>query len=138
MYIKRNVSKKTSFKLELAPLIDVIFILLIFFAVSSTLMLQNKGIKLELPTAETSVKQLKGINISLTSKDAIKLNKKSIPLNQLEAKIKHAIEKNKNTPILFFADKKCRYDKVIEVLDKIRLAGGSNIVLEAEKKRNVK
>ena len=136
MYIKRNTHTKTTFKLELAPLIDVIFILLIFFAVSSTLMLQNKGIKLDLPVAETTVKQQQGIQISLTATGQIKLNKKNISLSQIEPTLSKIINTQPNTPIIFFADRKSRYERVITILDKIRLAGGSNIVLKAEKKRN--
>lgn len=136
MFIQRLQQKKQTTKLELAPLIDVIFILLLFFAVSSTLVLQNKGIKLELPMAETSVKEKKGIFVSLTKEGTLKLNKETITHTKLQEKIQKLIQETPNIPISFFADRRVTYEHVITTLDHIRLAGGSNIVLEAEKKRD--
>lgn len=136
MYISRSQRKPAPIKLELTPLIDVIFILLIFFAVSSTLVLQDKGIKLELPTAETSVKNLKGIHVTLSKNGKIQIDKKTRSLAKVQETIESVIKSNPDTPILFFADRQVDYETVIRVLDEIRLGGGSNIVLEAEKKRD--
>ena len=57
--------KKQASRLELAPIIDIAFILLIFFAVSTSLLTNKQGIKLDLPTAGKVEKNPKGVVLSI-------------------------------------------------------------------------
>jgi biopolymer transport protein ExbD len=117
-------------------MLDVVFILLIFFAVSTTLVMNNKGIKLQLPAAESVVKQKKGVVVSIDKKERVFLNNVLVPEELLKSKISDLITSNPDTQVILNAHVTTPYQKVIRVLDDIRLGGGYDIVLQAEKKIN--
>lgn len=126
---------KRETKIELAPLIDVIFILLIFFAVSTSLIAEKTGIKLQLPNAETTTKNKKGMVISIDQNKRLYFDKKSIQDGDLAPLIKNTLLSNKTTQFIFQADKTTPYIRVIEILDIIRLSGATDLILEAKKPR---
>ena len=83
MLIKQR--KKKSFTIQLAPLIDVVFILLIFFAVSSSLISSNKAIPLDLPSANSAQSIKTELNISITKTLEFYINQQKIDPIQLES-----------------------------------------------------
>ena len=126
--------KKTLPKVELAPLIDIVFILLIFFAVSSSLISDNESIPLELPTASSSENNSPDIIISVKKSKEIYINSQKISFAQIPPLVIQALSKNPSTQVIINADKKLDYGFIISLLDKIRLSGCSNIALQVEKK----
>ena len=116
-------------------MLDVIFILLIFFAVSTTLIVHNKGIKLQLPAAESVAKQKKGLVVSINKQQKIFVDNKLISEELLRSKVMEAVQKNPDLHAVLDADVATPYQKVIRVLDDIRLGGCFDIVLQAEKKK---
>ena len=119
---------------ELAPLIDIVFILLIFFAVSSSLISDNESIPLELPTAVSSENNPPDLVISVKKTQEIYINSQKITIAQIPPIIIQALSSNPSTQVIINADKKLDYGFVISLLDKIRLSGCSNIALQVEKK----
>jgi biopolymer transport protein ExbD len=122
-------------RLEIAPLLDVIFILLIFFAVSTTVVMHN-GIKLQLPAAETVSEQKKGNILTIDRAQRVYINQKLISEQVISSKIADLVAKEKNIQVILKAHKSTPYDFVIRVLDDIRLGGCYDIVLEAKKQNN--
>lgn len=120
-------------RLELAPLIDIIFILLIFFAVSSTLVIKHQGIKLQLPSAESTAKQKKGANISIDKNHRLYLDEKPISIDLVTNRIASLLKDNSDLKVLINADESAPYSLVITVLDRIRLGGCFNVALQAKK-----
>ena len=119
---------------ELAPLIDIVFILLIFFAVSSSLISDNESIPLELPTAVSSENNPPDLIISVKKTQDIYINSQKITIAQIPPIIIQALSSNPSTQVIINADKKLDYGFIISLLDKIRLSGCSNIALQVEKK----
>tara|TARA_B100000427_G_scaffold143811_1_gene119774 strand:- start:3810 stop:4217 length:408 start_codon:yes stop_codon:yes gene_type:complete len=119
---------------ELAPLIDIVFILLIFFAVSSSLISDNESIPLELPTAVSSENNPPDLIISVKKTQDIYINSQKITIAQIPPIIIQALSSNPSTQVIINADKKLDYGFIIALLDKIRLSGCSNIALQVEKK----
>ena len=119
---------------ELAPLIDIVFILLIFFAVSSSLISDNESIPLELPTAVSSENTPPDLVISVKKTQEIYINSQKITIAQIPPIIIQALSSNPSTQVIINADKKLDYGFIIALLDKIRLSGCSNIALQVEKK----
>tara|TARA_A100001011_G_scaffold381134_1_gene449288 strand:- start:740 stop:1156 length:417 start_codon:yes stop_codon:yes gene_type:complete len=134
MYIKNRKSKTKGVKLDLTPLVDVIFILLLFFAVSTTMVISQQGIKLTLPTAETSEDQTKGIVISVDKHQRIFLDKEEISEKIIRYKIADLKSTHKKLQVLINADRTTPYSQVMRLLDEVRLGGCFNVVLEAKKK----
>ena len=124
---------KPFIRVEIAPLIDIIFILLIFFAVNTTLMINQQGLKLDLPSAISSEKNDKGVVISIDPKGKIFVKDTLIPLDQLRLTIKKILDIDPDSEMLLNSDKSIPYETIIAVLDQVRLAGSYNISLQTTK-----
>jgi biopolymer transport protein ExbD len=117
---------------ELAPFIDMVFTLLIFFAVTTTLMVQEKAIDLDLPAAESTVEQTPGIVISIDKNQDIHIDNDKVTADTLQASIARILQGKPDASFIFRADKTVPYDTVISTLDKARLGGAGKLFLEAE------
>ena len=131
MLIKQR--KKKSFTIQLAPLIDVVFILLIFFAVSSSLISSNKAIPLDLPSANSAQSIKTELNISITKTLEFYINQQKIDPIQLESIISQSFIENPDIIVVLNADKTIAYDTIISTLDTIRNAGCDQIALQVNK-----
>ncbi len=133
MIFKRRLKPIAS--VELVPMIDVIFQLVVFFMVSSTFII-TPGIKLNLPdsvTAEPVV--LSKIIITLVSPDKIYLNKEKGDLASLEKKLHNLAktsDKTKRT-VVIQGDKSVTYSLMVRVLDILRENGFTGINLRMKK-----
>ena len=125
--------KKKSFSIELAPLIDIVFILLIFFAVSSSLISTNKAIDLDLPTASSGQTVEPTLTISVDESLSLFIDQQQIDLNQLPTIISQSLIENNNLQVTLNADKSLPYENIINILDIIRLTGCSQIALQVNK-----
>ncbi len=125
--------KKSEPKIPLAPLIDIVFVLLIFFAVSSSLVSKNQGIPMDLPQASTVEKNKPNLTISIKKDGSIYYDKMKITINQISQIVTDYLEEDPDLQVNLGADKSLAYDNVIQVLDQIRISGCSNIALQTEK-----
>ena len=129
MALKRRV--KAEPEIPTGSMADIVFLLLVFFLVTTT-MNQDKGIGMQLPPAGESKKiQKKNIcNIWVNVAGEILINlEDSVPLAQLRANLQQRLKTNEKLIISLKADGETPYDKVISVLDKIKLAGAERISL---------
>jgi len=122
--------------LELAALIDIVFILLIFFAVNSSLITKNSSIPLTLPQSNTSQELSESITISLKGNNSIYINKQPIPRTNFVKHLQSLHPTEHHNSLILSADKSLPYDNIISLLDLIREAGWSKIALHVEKKVN--
>ncbi|MCM8782234.1 MAG: biopolymer transporter ExbD [Candidatus Omnitrophica bacterium] len=112
-------------QLDIAPLIDIVFQLLIFFMLTSSFIFQP-GIKINLPKAVTSeVLHEKSIIILITANNYIYLNDRVITMSELASRLRIAAKENK--PLLIKADRRASLGKVVEVWDLCREEGLSQI-----------
>ncbi len=124
MRFKRHIELEKG-RLDIAPLIDVIFLLLIFFMLTSTFISQQ-GIKVNLPGAVSS-KTLprEDMVIVITDSDSVVLNDRDVTIEQLDPRIaKAAVDKSN---IMIKADRRASMGKVVEVWDLCRDAGVKNV-----------
>ena len=96
-------------------------------------MVQDQGIKLQLPSAESVTKESKGLIISVHSKKNIKFKRKLIDLQQIKELISLELEEDSATQVIINADKSLPYEFVMSILDKVRLGGCFNVLLQATK-----
>ena len=124
MRFKRHVEFKKG-QLDIAPLIDVVFLLLIFFMLTSSYIFQP-GIKINLPKAVTSEAiHEQNLIITINDKDLIYLNNRPLTLKQLESHLKNAAREDR--PLLIKADRKASLGKVVQIWDMCREAGLTQI-----------
>ena len=112
-------------QIDIAPLIDIVFQLLIFFMLTSSFIIQP-GIKVNLPKAVTSeVVKFENIDILVTSENVTYLNGKVVTSRELKALLKQAAKRNKS--ILIKADKRASLGRVVEIWDMARQVGITQI-----------
>jgi len=132
MKFKRKVFLETG-HLDIAPLIDIIFLLLIFFMLTSSFIFQP-GIKINLPKALTSeVIQRENLIIFVTEDSALYINERPVNRDELSSRLKIAAKESK--PILIKADRKASLGKVVEVWDMCRTEGIDKINIATTQKR---
>ncbi len=117
---------------ELAPFIDMVFTLLIFFAVTTSLVVHDKTLDLDLPSAESTVEQTPGIVISIDKNRDIYLDDAAVTADTLQSSIAAILQSKPDAIFIFRADKTVPYDTIISTLDKTRLGGAVKLFLEAE------
>ena len=112
-------------QIDIAPLIDIVFQLLIFFMLTSSFVMQP-GIKVNLPKAVTSeVVKYENIEIMVTSESIIYLDGRIITMQEMKLLLKQAAKRNQS--ILIKADKRASLGRVVEIWDMARDLGITQI-----------
>ena len=119
---------------DLTPIIDVVFLILIFFLVSSTFKKEELALMLTLPDAKSTSTEIKkeDINIEL-SKDAIALKGKESSFAMIEVTLKNITDKKK--PVNVRIDKDVTYERVVKLLDLLNKYDLNNLALESHKEK---
>ncbi|MCM8803854.1 MAG: biopolymer transporter ExbD [Candidatus Omnitrophica bacterium] len=120
----------TKGEINLTPLVDVVFQLIIFFMLSSSFIMQP-GIKVKLPKAETTdIIKEKEIFIDITEDGTILFKGKKVNLHQLENILKEEIKNKKEDIILIIkGDKETKHGIVVNVMDIARKSGIERIAI---------
>ena len=117
--------------INLTPLIDMVFILLIFFLVTASFT-KESGIDVDRPTAQTAVREEQGSMIIGVSKDGeIWIDNQKIDMRAVRAHVEHLHAQNPEGTVIILADQSARTGTTVEVLDQVRLAGVSNVSIAA-------
>ncbi|MCK5057176.1 MAG: biopolymer transporter ExbD [Candidatus Aminicenantes bacterium] len=115
--------------LNITSLIDVLFLLLIFLMVSTTF-LEQPGIKLELPEAQSAaIIEQKGFTLFVNKAGTIFLNDTEIAIEDLEAKIKEVLPKMKKSTIILKADQDLSHGLVVRLMDIVKKSGVKKLVI---------
>ena len=119
---------------DLTPLIDVVFLILIFFMVSSTFKKEELALLLTLPDAKSATQEInkEELNIEL-SKDEVALKGKKITFEGLDGVLERV--KDKQKPINVRIDKDVTYERVVKLLDLLNKHGLNNLALENQKEK---
>ncbi len=124
-------------EIQMAPLIDVIFLLLIFYAVT-TQFVADERLKLKLPEAKTA--EDAGINrderpplVTIAADGSIWIDDKIVPDSELESRIKQLVERAPEDGIILKGDEGADYGVVVRVLDLARSAGAKGIQMSADR-----
>jgi len=119
--------------INMAPLIDLVFLLLIFFMVTTSFV-KETGIDVQRPSASTAMQKEKGnILIGVDSKGRIFLEKKQIDIRSVRAHIERCLAESPEGSIVIVADKASHTGVVIRVMDQCKLAGSKNISIAASR-----
>lgn len=117
-------------RIEIIPMIDVIFFLLVFFMVSTLSMTINRGLPVNLPTAATSQKDVReNLNLTLTQDGEMFFNKEPIALQDLGNRVRGALQGEPELMVIMNADADVRHHAVVEVMDELRLAGVTRLAI---------
>ena len=135
MKFSRPRSRSEEVFINLTPLIDVVFLLLIFFMVSTTFATIRYGIKVDLPRTTTPEERIEeNIVISITKDNQIYLGKKWVKEENLVSLLRREI-KRKGSLVIINADKEVKHGRVVRIMDLARKAGAGKLgILTAPEK----
>ena len=120
-------------RIEMLPLIDVVFLLLVVFIYTMLSMAVHRGLNINLPKSESSeIEKQLVLSITIDEKGEIYIDKQRVDIEELTGTLESITEHEKNPGVLLFADKDIPYQELFRVLDKIRMAGLNRISLQAE------
>lgn len=118
-------------ELNIAPLIDMVFILLIFFLVTTSF-LKETGVDISRPTASTAVSKTKTtILIGVTKDNTIHIDRREVDIRAVRANVERALAENPEGSVVIVADKASLTGLVINVMDACKLAGAQNVSIAA-------
>jgi biopolymer transport protein ExbD len=124
-------SSRSTVELNIAPLIDMVFILLIFFLVTTSFV-KETGIEVTRPTAATAaVENRSTILIGIDADDRVFFDHREIDLRAVRANLERALAENPEGAVVVVADKASSTGVAIAVMDGCRLAGADNVSLAA-------
>jgi biopolymer transport protein ExbD len=121
-------------RIEIVPLIDIIFFLLATFVMVSLSMVKHQGIPVNLPVAATSTPDERKdyVAITLSETGELYFNKERIAASDLDGRLDQ-LKASTPTPKIFLnGDKKAEFGLAVEVLDKVRSKGIAQVAIETK------
>ncbi|UCF04400.1 MAG: biopolymer transporter ExbD [bacterium] len=124
-----NIRKKRRVIINITSLIDVLFLLLIFFMVTSTF-LEHPGLRLELPSARSAeAARLEKLVLYIGPHGEIVFNDRAVALDSLEVVMKDAVPLAAEKTLVLNADKTVRHGTVVRVMDIAKRSGLEKLVV---------
>ncbi len=129
---RKNRVKNEENSLDLTPMMDIVFIMLIFFIVTTSFV-KETGVDINRPNAETAERDEKGnILVAITATNEIWIDKRRVDLKAVRANIERLKIEYPEGSVIIQADKESRSGLLVEAMDQIRLAGVQNISIAAK------
>ena len=115
----------------MAPLIDMVFILLIFFLVTTSFV-RETGVDINRPTAATAVsRENVTILVGITAQNRVFIDNREIDFRAVRINVERALAEKPDGSVVIVADKESSTGTAIRVMDQCRLAGAENVSLAA-------
>lgn len=134
MRFQKEPRKDSSF-IDITPIVDTVFNLLIFFALSLNF-ISTPGIRVDLPksAAQEITREKMDLRVVITAMDQLYLNERPVDFNGLGDHFKKAAQSNRETQILIQADQRVAHGKVVEIMDLARNAGLHRLAIVTQPK----
>lgn len=127
-------------RVEFLPLIDVVFLLLVFFVYAMLSMVVHRGIEVSLPSGGSmQVSQKQYVNITIDAQNQISVDGVTVTLQSLVLQVKETMAQlqagNSEIPIFIAGDKASDLGIALKVLDRLRAAGYTAVSFELEREQ---
>ncbi len=127
-----NNSSRTA-QIDMGPLIDMVFILLIFFVITTNFTKQT-GIDVSKPKAQSAISQgQKIMMVGISREGSLHVYGRQIHLDGLEQLVRREISKKPDLSIVIIADRGAEIGKAVSVMDRCAIAGASKVSIAADK-----
>ena len=118
--------------MDITPMLDVVFIMLIFFIVTATFV-RETGIDVTRPDAQTATQQNRPpILIAISAEGDIWFDKRRIDIRAVRANIERALAENPEGGVVIIADTESETGVLVEVMDEARLAGAPSVSIASD------
>jgi biopolymer transport protein ExbD len=129
---RRNQQETDEASIDVTPMLDVVFIMLIFFIVTASFV-KEAGIDVNRPEAATAERKERGnILVAITENGQIWINKRQVDPRAVRANIERMHAENPQGAVVIQADKMSRNGLLVQVMDAARLAGVYEVSIAAE------
>jgi len=122
--------EETRARIEMLPLIDVVFLLLVFFIYAMLSMVVHRGIKVNLPRAgTTSTDQRDYVSITISADNKLYVNDRETSLEEIAVRVR-AERRKSDDPVFINGDRRSDFGVAVRVLDRLRAAGITTVSFE--------
>ncbi|PNH82401.1 ExbD/TolR family protein [Vibrio diazotrophicus] len=134
MRLGRRQSQQEEAQIDLTSMLDIVFIMLIFFIVTSSFV-RESGVEVNSPKASNVVSQKDaGIFVAITSANDIFIDKRQVDVERVQATLEHLLLEQPEASLVIQADEHAYNGTVVQVMDAAKGAGVKSIALAAEKR----
>ncbi|MCG3721322.1 biopolymer transporter ExbD [Vibrio cincinnatiensis] len=134
MRLGRRSSNQEEAQVDLTSMLDIVFIMLIFFIVTSSFV-RESGVEVNRPSAANVAAQKDaGIFVAITAANDIYIDKRQIDAERVQATLEHLLLEQPEASLVIQADEHAYNGTVVKVMDAAKGAGVKNIALAAEKR----
>lgn len=132
----RTARRRSENLLDITPIVDTVFNLLIFFALSLNF-ISTPAIQVRLPqaTAEEVAQERSALRVGISASGEVYLDEKRLGLGELAAAFEAAAAERRDTQVLIRADEKVPHGRVVEIMDRARTAGLHRLAILTQPKR---
>ena len=128
----RRHAQKDEAEINITPMLDIVFIMLIFFIVTTSF-IREPGTEVEKPFAETAELRPEGnILIAIRSNDEIWMEGREIEMREIRTMVERSLAENPEGSVILIADKGSRTGLLTDIMDQVQLAGVNRIAVSAE------
>ena len=128
---RRRSSSEAEF--DISPLIDMVFILLIFFMVSTTFV-KDAQVELKRPSAASaSTASTKSLRVSIDRQGSLYLDGVPTKSWMLQSKVRDSFRDGADKTVLVVSDRNVPVERLVEVVDQVRLAGAADVAVATDK-----
>ena len=129
---RRRIQEPDDTEINVTPMLDVVFIMLIFFIVTASFV-KEAGIDVNRPDAATAERMERGnILVAITATDQIWINRRQIDPRAVRANIERMHAENPQGAVVIQADKNAKTGLLVDVMDAARLAGVFEVSIAAD------
>ena len=132
MQFRRQTTPRVG--IDIAPLVDVVFLLVIFFAASTTF-LETSGLQLELPeSSATASREAEELTVYLGADGSLAFEEDTLTREELAARLRTELEARERKIVVLRADTTTEHGEVVEIMDLIREAGAEGMTVATQAK----
>jgi biopolymer transport protein ExbD len=134
MRLARRTIKRA--RIEIIPMIDTIFFLLVFFMISTLSMSRYSGLPVNLPKAAATGQQpaSESAAVSITPDGKIFIDKQEVPRESVRTLLQQRLSANPDILVLINADERVEHGRVVEIMDDARQAGVAKMAIAVKPK----
>ncbi len=123
-------------EIDMTPMLDIVFIMLIFFIVSTSFV-REAGVEIERPVSETAeVKENQGVMLAITAQDEVWLDRQPVDVRMIRPTLERLKVEQPDLGVMIQADKDAKTGLLVQVMDQVKLSGVEQVAVATREGTN--
>ncbi|WP_448381205.1 ExbD/TolR family protein [Gloeomargarita sp.] len=132
--MRLNEENESLAQINIVPMIDVIFAILVYFIVSTLSLTRLESLPVNLPKAATAQGQkAPPVTVSLTKEGTVAVNRETVPLSDLQGRVRALVPTGQQVIVVINADRDANYGQVVAIMDQLRQIPGVRIAVATQR-----